>query len=839
MSRVLLLIIALGALWAAPVQAALIPERQKLFVAGRFAELEILMEREIGNDPAPKSARLLFQCAAYSKLKRYNKLFPCLERLEANVGRGDTAMNDLAEMERDSPFLAGLARMGAGVAGGKDGAKVLEGTVVPFLHIMYAEAWNEFRDYPKAAAAARMAMATVPRGWSIERSVHIMALTAQGLAEGFGGRRAEAQRIAAELAAIDTSYPHTLLAADKMLGLARIHVSVGDYARAYEALKVDTSSFFGSLAIGMADSIAGMEAGESMFSYVEMPKEFLLYKTQYEIGKLKDAKLGFDKLLQDRRTASNGEIYWLLLYDRGRIAESEGDLDTAIRLWREAIEIIEQQRSSINTEANKIGFSGDKQAVYRSLIGALFARGQFGTAFDFLERSKSRALVDLLAGKKDFAVSGGDEQAIRTLLAQAETQEIASLAQGVNRDSARRGSGAVPAAALRQQAPELASLVSVSAMPLAEVQQRLADDETLVEYYYDSDWLYAFVLTRDELRAVRTPLGGLEADLRSWRSAVEDPAATAPPSVAQALYRQLIGPIAAWLERPKLTLIAHGALHYVPLAALHDGSRYLIDRHALRLLPSASVMKYMRDGDAARPAGVLALGNPDLGDPTLDLRHAQDEAVDIARMVPASRALLRKQANAAALREFGSGFRYLHFATHGEFRADRPLDSALLLAPSNGDDGQLTVSRLYSMRLESDLVTLSACETGLGKVASGDDVVGLTRGFLYAGAATIVASLWKVDDRATAELMRRFYDNLGRMYKLEALRQAQLETRKAFPAPFFWAAFQLIGNQLGGRYQPAPPPAAPAATTAPEPPTPPAQGGRKPAPRPAKRQVAQ
>jgi len=143
------------------------------------------------------------------------------------------------------------------------------------------------------------------------------------------------------------------------------------------------------------------------------------------------------------------------------------------------------------------------------------------------------------------------------------------------------------------------------------------------------------------------------------------------------------------------------------------------------------------------------------------------------------------------------------------------------------------------MRLESDLVTLSACETGLGKVASGDDVVGLTRGFLYAGAATIVASLWKVDDRATAELMRRFYDNLGRMDKLEALRQAQLETRKAFPAPFFWAAFQLIGNPLGGRYQPAPPPAAPAATTAPEPPTPPAQGGRKPAPRPAKRQVAQ
>jgi CHAT domain-containing protein len=839
MTRTLLCIAALAGLLAAPADAALIPERQKLFVAGRFAELEVLMEKEIGNDPAPNSAKLLFQCAAYSKLKRYNKLFPCLEKLEANVRRGDTAMNDIAEMERDSPFLAGLARMGAGMAGGKDGGKVLEGTVVPFLHILYAEAWNEFRDYPRAAAAARAAMETVPRGWSIERGVHIMALTAQGLAEGFGGRREAALKIAGELAAIDTSYPHTLLASDKMLGLARIYVSIGDFARANEALMVDTSSLLGSLAIGMADSIAGMDAGESMFSYVEMPKEYLRYKTQFETGAVAPAKAGFDKLLQDKRTASNGEIYWLLLFDRGRIAETEGDLDTAIRLWREAIEIIEQQRSSISTEANKIGFIGDKQSVYRRLIGALFARGLLGDAFDYLERSKSRALVDLLAGKKDFAVSGGDAQAIRALLAQAESQELVALAQGAGPSGSRRSAAAAPATALREQAPELASLVSVGATPLPEIQERLAADETLVEYYYDGEWLYAFVLTRESLRAARTPVGDLEDELRAWRGALEDPAATSPPPVSQALHQRLIGPIAGWLDRPRLTLVAHGALHYVPLAALHNGNDYLIDRHALRLLPSASVMKYLRLGDGGKAAGVLALGNPDLGDPALDLRHAQDEATEIARMVPASRAFLRKEANAATLRDFGAGFRYLHFATHGEFRADKPLDSALLLSPGNGDDGQLTVSRLYSMRLESDLVTLSACETGLGKVASGEDVVGLTRGFLYAGAATIVASLWKVDDLATAELMRAFYGNLARMDKLEALRQAQLETRKRLPAPFFWAPFQLIGNPLGGRYQPAAPPPPVIAVTPPEAPAAKAAAGRKSGPGELRRPLPQ
>ncbi len=812
MSRVLFLILALATLCAAPAQAALIPERQKLFVAGRFAELEVLMEREIGADPAPKSAKLLFQCAAYSKLKRYDKLFPCLDKLAANVRRGDTAMNDIAEMERDSPFLAGLARMGAAAAGGKEGASQLAGTVVPFLHILYAEVWNEFRDYPRAAAAAREAMATVPRGWSIKRSVHIMALTAQGLAEGFGGRREEAMKIAAELAAIDTSYPHTLLAADKMLGLARIYVSIGDFRRANAALKVDTSSVFGSLAIGMADSIAGMDAGESMFSYVEMPKEYLLYKTQFEIGEIPAAKAGFDKLLQDRRTRSNGEIYWLLLFDRGRIAAGEGDMATAVKLWREAIEIIEQQRSTINTEANKIGFAGDKQAVYGHLIGGLHDSGRFAEAFDYLERSKSRALVDMLAAKKDFAVATGDAEKIRDLLAQAEKTEIASLAQGA--ETRGRGIGGGIAPTLSAQAPELATLVSVGATPLAEIQAGLRPDEVLVEYYYTADWLYAFVLDRERLSVTRTEAGRLEAELRAWRSSLEDPEGKDHLAQAQSLYRKLVSPILARLDRPRLTFVAHGALHYVPLAALHSGDGYLIDRYTIRLLPSASVMKYLRSGAASYPAGALVLGNPDLDDKSLDLAFAQEEAVAIARMVPQSRAFLRKDANEDTLRKYGQGFRYLHFATHGEFIADNPLNSALLLAKGDQGDGLLTVSKLYSMRFDTDLVTLSACETGLGKIANGDDVVGLTRGFLYAGAATIVASLWKVDDQATSDLMRAFYANLSRSGKLDALRQAQLELKASRPQPFFWAPFQLLGSPDGGQYVPFAPPEPPAAAPA-------------------------
>ena len=116
------------------------------------------------------------------------------------------------------------------------------------------------------------------------------------------------------------------------------------------------------------------------------------------------------------------------------------------------------------------------------------------------------------------------------------------------------------------------------------------------------------------------------------------------------------------------------------------------------------------------------------------------------------------------------------------------------LARDSESDGRLTIDRLYSTKLDADPVTLSACETGLSKIANGDDLVGLTRGFLYAGSSSIVASLWEVNDFTTSELMTRFYKEMDRTDKREALRTAQLETKKKYPHPYYWASFQLTGN---------------------------------------------
>ena len=252
--------------------------------------------------------------------------------------------------------------------------------------------------------------------------------------------------------------------------------------------------------------------------------------------------------------------------------------------------------------------------------------------------------------------------------------------------------------------------------------------------------------------------------------------------------------MAALLKKRNLTIIAHGALHYLPFNALHSGTDYLIERYGIRMLPSASLLQYLRTKNPDRPGGVLAFGNPDLGDRRLDLVHAQDEALAITQLHPRSRALLRGQATETAFKQLGSSFNFIHFASHGEFNAEAPLTSALLLAKDTQNDGALTVGELYSLNLDAELVTLSACETGLGKISNGYDVVGLTRGFLYAGSRSIVASLWKVDDLATSHMMTRLYSNLKQTDRRKGLRQAQLETQKEYPHPFFWAAFQLTGN---------------------------------------------
>jgi CHAT domain-containing protein len=349
---------------------------------------------------------------------------------------------------------------------------------------------------------------------------------------------------------------------------------------------------------------------------------------------------------------------------------------------------------------------------------------------------------------------------------------------------------------IRKSAPELASLISAVPASAAELTRQLDPGEVGVQYFVHGEKLYALTFGAGGTRGFVLDGAGLADEVERFRALMMriHPGANV---LGQALYRRLIAPLESVIAGKPLLIVPHASLHYVPFAALSDGKRYLAQKHALRVMSSASALQYLRRPVEASAAAALILGNP-----TLDLPSAEEEARKLGKLIAGARVLVGPQATKQALIVGGGNYRTIHIASHGEYDPDQPLESRLLLAQSGASvsiaggekaAGILKVTEVYGLRLQADLVTLSSCESGLGRITDGGDVIGLTRGFLYAGATTVVASLWKVADDATLELMERFYANLARMDKREALRSAQIETARKFPHPFFWAAFYLTG----------------------------------------------
>ena len=745
------------------------------FHTGRYVAAEAIGERRIRSDADRNTRNLAPLCYVYYKLRRYNKLFACARDLEARILAGDqfhsqaTLLGIFAEAKTD---------------------------ITPLPHLLNAAAYLDLGSPARSLEEGRLGLAKVKEGdehglFSASQ-FRIELLSVMGIAGVQMGRRDEAERLLRMLNEIKVSLIKGQIRRNlKDLGLAQLNVALGHYEKALEYLKGEHFAFIRAFVdLGAF--------GESFATIYALHKALMTGKSHLELGRLAEAKQALDSVVTHNRAPDQGDIYWIALFERGRVAEREGKPAEAIEYYRRAIEVIERQRASLTTESTKIGFVGNKQQVYGRLVALLIGAGRAAEAFDVVERSKARALVDMLAEKKEFAARGPDPEKTRRILAEldradAEARTLVAAAQASPEGQVR--SLRAVQVEMQSAAPELASLVTVSTAALDEVRALLGAEEALIEYYYDESALYAFVVTREAVQVTALERAGLTELVAQFRRRVEDPATDAWRAPARALYQRLIAPLEAQIKARDLALVPHGALHYLPFAALtgEDG-RPLVERYGLRVLPSASVLKFIRPALPRPGAQLLVLGNPDLGDSKLDLAFAEGEARTLAGMHADSRLLVRRDASETNFKKAAAAFSRIHLATHGKFSAESPLDSGLLLVRDAENDGLLRVAELYSMELDAELVTLSACETGLGKIDNGDDVVGLTRGFLYAGARSIVASLWSVEDRATAELMKAFYEGLQGAGKREALRQAQLKTRAAFPHPFFWAAFQLVGR---------------------------------------------
>lgn len=701
--------------------------------------------------------RLFFLAGAYYEIRDYNKALTTIDLMQKRIAQGDQSAYGA-----DISVYPNIFRGYIYLDQGESQKAVIEGdTAFKLLHSGGRDRQNFYQSE----------LISICDFW--------------GVALELTGRNEEARKLINILHNVNSS--GQVFAPEKYIALARIYMAKKDYANALASVRNPEAK------------VTGMLTAFYDQTFQEIPKLYILSKSLFETGNLQEAKEGYDQLLGHPQITEIGGIYWVVLLDRAKIAIAFGQKKTAEDLLKKAIEVIEKQRSSINSEAGRIGFVGDKQDAYAQLIDLLLADNHYPEAFAYVERAKARALVDLLASQKNIPVRGENVQQVKTNLNQLARAEndLMVVSSEENRDAQNKTRSVIVTLKreLQETAPETAALVTVQVPSTAEIQSKLKPDEALLEYYTTGKSWYVFILTPATITAQKLATNDLVKDIDDLRRTITVHSSHSYKPYAEALYRQLFAPVAPLVKTKKLIVVGHGPLHYLPISALSDGNDFLIDRYSIRTLPSASVLSFLQSRTkkfATRKA--LILGNPKLGDPKYDLKFAQDEALAIEKILPGAKVLLRSEATATYLTHYGNQYSIIHLAAHGTFNLDDPLASALLLAPDKNHNGLLRAADLYNLSIHADLVTLSACETALGKVATGDDVVGFTRGFLYAGANSLVSSLWQVDDQATRDLMVSFYSNLKEMNKDEALRQAQINVKKRYPHPYFWAAFVLTGS---------------------------------------------
>ena len=334
-------------------------------------------------------------------------------------------------------------------------------------------------------------------------------------------------------------------------------------------------------------------------------------------------------------------------------------------------------------------------------------------------------------------------------------------------------------------------------MELTKLQSLLQANEGLLSYYHHNNAWALFLLTHSEIRYVKLETENLKEKVQDFQSKLINKGDY--KDLAKELYGQLIQTVEKELPEKKLpkklTIVPYGVLHYLPFAALMPtDDEYLIQRYTLSVLPSAT----LRGAIIPEPVSsrILAIGNPSR-DGKADLLGAEQEAVMVTRMArTASPLLVREQATKKAFMDSAPGHGIIHIASHGEFRPEAPRQSRLLLAP-NAKTGDLTVTDLFGRegpRWGAQLVVLSACESTVGQNHPGEDIIGLQRGFFYAGTDSIIGTLWRIGDEATYSLMIRFYRYLNQGASgATALRLAQEDSIRHKLHPKDWAAFTFTG----------------------------------------------
>ncbi|WP_249068387.1 CHAT domain-containing protein [Argonema antarcticum] len=563
--------------------------------------------------------------------------------------------------------------------------------------------------------------------------------------------------------------------------LGNVYTALGNFPRAIE---YHQQSLVIAREIGdrLQEAQALLNIGTTYSSAGEYDKALEYHKQSLALVQELRARLGEGIALTNLGDA---------LFHLRQLIESEKNLFAGVEVW-------ESLRSELgisnDSDANKVSIFEIQSTTYRNLQEVLSDQSKIDAALEVSEQGRARAYADLLAIRLGY--TSGD----RTTIEPPNIEKIKQIAKAQNATLVEYSiTYSVFDVQGKRQAKESELFIWVI-KPTGEVAFRRIDLKPL--------WQQQNISLADLVSTSRESIG-----VRGRGLFISATVADKPTNQAQQLkqlHQLLIQPIADLLpENPedRVIFVPQESLFLVPFAALQDASgKYLIEKHTISIAPAIQVLDLThKQRQQVSENDVLVVGNPTMpkipgnpGEPPQQLPSlpgAEREATTIATLLN-TQAITGDRATKVSIVQKMSNARIIHLATHGLLDDFRQLGmpGAIALAPSGKDDGLLTSTEILKLKLNAELVVLSACDTGRGKI-TGDGVIGLSRALIAAGVPTVIVSLWSVPDAPTAELMTEFYRQLQKNPdKVQALRQAMLATIKNHPDPKNWAAFTLIGS---------------------------------------------
>jgi CHAT domain-containing protein/tetratricopeptide (TPR) repeat protein len=612
---------------------------------------------------------------------------------------------------------------------------------------------GEFRQSVRAASKAlHIAIATD------DPNLHALADRDLAIAFSYSGQLDKAETFAREALTYQASDPQLVVGpVNKVLG--DIRMRQGNYAEAVSfydtALRTSSERYAPLVRSSLVNALT--EAGDitrarQTFNALPKPDDDPAMLAQWQrtqarllLAENKPAEAA--KLYRELTTTKVGTdsaYYQMWAWEGLANAETAlGDKRQAADALDHALSDVDGIRSRFRSDEFKMGLFSDVQSVFEDAIGLYTDVNNPTRAFELSELSRSRALLDAVRGRGDIA-------------------------------------------------PE-----ALTALRLADVQKILAPDERVVEFHSLPDRLQAWVISATDIKPVTIPINRakLATVVEGFRGLIVN-GKSGVVSIADQLGALLIAPLGL-SNGQRLIVVPHGALHYLPFQALRLNGQYLIEQHPMSTEPSISVAAPLAQRTPRAAADLTAFGNPRVGD-AYELPGAAREVAEVSRLFPRNTVFTGVQATKTQFRSAVEKSPLVHVAAHAQADLVDPLYSKILLANEDGKQSFLEAREVLDMNMQrTALITLSACESGLGRVAQGDEVLGFTRSFLSAGVSALIASLWPVSDDAAELLMRTMYGELARGIDVQRAMQAgQLAVLKQnnMAHPFFWAPFNMLGD---------------------------------------------